>query len=103
MPPDAASTGGRSGGRRTVPHPQGRSTAEDGQSRDSCLERKAREPSRGGRSATPLADRRTTPDPPTERSAEKSGAVGKHVSGGFDTCGRRYIKDTNKEYISMVD
>ncbi len=60
MPPDAASTGGRSGGRRTVPHPArgphraravgwatGRSTAEDGQSRASCLARKARD-SRAG-------------------------------------------------------
>src|SRR3546814_7874483 len=70
MPPDAASTGGRSGGRRTVPHPQGRSTAEDGQSRASCLARKAREPSRGRRSATPLRDRRTPPDPPRERSVQ---------------------------------
>src|SRR3546814_6490340 len=66
MPPDAASTGGRSGGRRTVPHPQGRSTAEDGQSRASCLARKAREPSRGRRSATPLRDRRRSEEHTSE-------------------------------------
>src|SRR3546814_11806639 len=54
----------------TVPHPQGRSTAEDGQSRASCLARKAREPSRGRSSATPLRDRRTPPDPPRERSVQ---------------------------------
>ena len=56
MPPDAASTGGRSGGWRTVLHPvrgphrvgamgwtKGRSTAKDGQSRASCIARKARD------------------------------------------------------------
>src|SRR3546814_17747742 len=79
MPPDAASTGGRSGGRRTVPHPQGRSTAEDGQSRASCLARKAREPSRGRRSATPLRERRTPPDPPRERA----GQGGRGNAGGL--------------------
>jgi len=83
MPPDAASTGGRSGGQRTVPHPQGRSAAEDGQSRASCLARKAREPSRGRRLATPLRDRRTPPDPPRERSVQG----GSPDAGGLAPCG----------------